>query len=273
MTTVGFGEVYPRTEMGRVIATATMLSGILLIALPVAIIGRKFQEVYEDHQREEREELGDEADIAAASKALRSAATAKEPMSPIAVQDGPTLSEMSKRMRVMKLPDANMIALAVELADELHEAAEMQQEIYSMEKDERERQSELIDHFGDFLTRFQELINPAELEKKASGGWGALTSLAKAVPILKDAVTEGAGSLGRRGSDAGAVAPPLPPPPGEPPAAEGSRSESQAQAQAVERPEAFAERPPPWEEGPAHPQPPGVIESPTNPTSTMHTLG
>merc|ERR1719253_2437699 len=97
MTTVGFGEVYPRTEMGRVIATATMLSGILLIALPVAIIGRKFQEVYEDHQREEQEELvGDEADIAAASKALRSANAAKEPLSPNAVQDGPTLSEMSR---------------------------------------------------------------------------------------------------------------------------------------------------------------------------------
>merc|ERR1719440_2238732 len=49
MTTVGFGEVYPRTELGRIIATATMLSGILLIALPVAIIGRKFQEVYESN--------------------------------------------------------------------------------------------------------------------------------------------------------------------------------------------------------------------------------
>merc|ERR1719162_2221482 len=50
MTTVGFGEVYPRTELGRVVATATMLSGILLIALPVAIIGRKFQEVYEEKE-------------------------------------------------------------------------------------------------------------------------------------------------------------------------------------------------------------------------------
>merc|ERR1719159_2080205 len=38
MTTVGFGEVYPRTFGGRLVATLTMLSGILLIALPVAII-------------------------------------------------------------------------------------------------------------------------------------------------------------------------------------------------------------------------------------------
>merc|ERR1719440_504170 len=50
MTTVGFGEVYPRTEPGRFVAYGTMLSGILLIALPVAIIGRKFQEVYDEKE-------------------------------------------------------------------------------------------------------------------------------------------------------------------------------------------------------------------------------
>lgn len=53
MTTVGFGDVYPKTGAGKVVGVFSMLMGILLIALPVAIVGRKFQEVY-DVSEEER---------------------------------------------------------------------------------------------------------------------------------------------------------------------------------------------------------------------------
>jgi len=45
MTTVGFGDLYPRTWQGRVVSVISMLAGILLIALPVAIIGRNFQDM------------------------------------------------------------------------------------------------------------------------------------------------------------------------------------------------------------------------------------
>lgn len=50
MTTVGFGDVYPKTGAGRLVGMSAMLTGILLIALPVAIVGRQFQEVYDNHQ-------------------------------------------------------------------------------------------------------------------------------------------------------------------------------------------------------------------------------
>merc|ERR1712072_246219 len=50
MTTVGFGDVYPRTVQGRAVGVCAMLAGILIIALPVAIVGRKFQDVYEEYQ-------------------------------------------------------------------------------------------------------------------------------------------------------------------------------------------------------------------------------
>uniref|UniRef100_A0A7S1EY59 Ion transport domain-containing protein n=1 Tax=Noctiluca scintillans TaxID=2966 RepID=A0A7S1EY59_NOCSC len=54
MTTVGYGDRVPRTVPGRIVAMLTMLSGILLISLPVAIVGSKFQHAYEEYldQRE-----------------------------------------------------------------------------------------------------------------------------------------------------------------------------------------------------------------------------
>lgn len=48
LSTVGYGDVVPWTVAGRIFGICTMFSGILVIALPVAIIGSKFQEVYQE---------------------------------------------------------------------------------------------------------------------------------------------------------------------------------------------------------------------------------
>jgi len=53
MTTVGFGDIYPKTTPGHCVGFAAMLVGMVLIALPVAIVGQKFQDVYEMHDLEE----------------------------------------------------------------------------------------------------------------------------------------------------------------------------------------------------------------------------
>ena len=45
VTTVGYGDVVPETLPGRIIGGLTMITGILMIALPVAIIGSSFAEV------------------------------------------------------------------------------------------------------------------------------------------------------------------------------------------------------------------------------------
>ena len=45
LTTVGYGDVVPVTIAGRIVAGFTMITGILMIALPVAIIGSSFAEV------------------------------------------------------------------------------------------------------------------------------------------------------------------------------------------------------------------------------------
>jgi hypothetical protein len=48
ITTVGYGDVVPASLSGRFIASVAMCIGILIIALPVGIVGSKFQEAYKD---------------------------------------------------------------------------------------------------------------------------------------------------------------------------------------------------------------------------------
>ncbi|MCB1487429.1 MAG: ion transporter [Bauldia sp.] len=45
VTTVGYGDVVPKTPVGHIIGGITMITGILMIALPIAIIGSSFAEV------------------------------------------------------------------------------------------------------------------------------------------------------------------------------------------------------------------------------------
>lgn len=54
MTTVGYGDDYPVTKLGQLIGMCTMLTGILLIALPVAIVGSEFQEVYKNNFEQQK---------------------------------------------------------------------------------------------------------------------------------------------------------------------------------------------------------------------------
>jgi len=48
LTTVGYGDTYPVEPMGKLVAACAMLSGILVLALPLSIIGTTFTEVYEE---------------------------------------------------------------------------------------------------------------------------------------------------------------------------------------------------------------------------------
>mmetsp|Transcript_152557 Transcript_152557/g.277443 ORF Transcript_152557/g.277443 Transcript_152557/m.277443 type:complete len:599 (+) Transcript_152557:2-1798(+) len=220
MTTVGFGEVYPRTEVGRMVATATMLSGILLIALPVAIIGRKFQEAYDEHQAA----LQGFCDTPRTQSFSESRGSDRSPGTPVQrgvirrgsggnircsaststlvrqqkqqmaqqksrdVPEGPTLSEMGRRLRLMKLPDGRMTQQAHDLAEELAEAADVQKEINSMQAFEASRQAEVVEQFDNLLKRLCDLqTGGAALARLTKSGLGGLAGLglAKASPDKK----------------------------------------------------------------------------------------
>jgi len=47
MTTVGYGDITPMTNFGRLVAVFTMFSGIIIVALPITVIGANFEKQYE----------------------------------------------------------------------------------------------------------------------------------------------------------------------------------------------------------------------------------
>ena len=53
LTTLGYGDVYPITALGRVFGGLFAVTGILLIALPTAILGSGFMEVLDEKRRGE----------------------------------------------------------------------------------------------------------------------------------------------------------------------------------------------------------------------------
>lgn len=52
ITTVGYGDVYPKTVFGKLIACACMIIGILAIAVPTTVLGVQFSDAYEDVTQE-----------------------------------------------------------------------------------------------------------------------------------------------------------------------------------------------------------------------------
>ncbi|KDO24715.1 hypothetical protein SPRG_10249 [Saprolegnia parasitica CBS 223.65] len=48
MTTVGYGDNVPVTPVGKLIASITMMSGLIILALPISVIGSNFQHVMKE---------------------------------------------------------------------------------------------------------------------------------------------------------------------------------------------------------------------------------
>mmetsp|Transcript_32542 Transcript_32542/g.85748 ORF Transcript_32542/g.85748 Transcript_32542/m.85748 type:complete len:712 (-) Transcript_32542:189-2324(-) len=79
-TTVGYGDMYPVTDPGKAVGSICMVSGILVLALPITIIGANFSNEYGRVQSEEKREamelaaeLAEDAARAEVEKAIKEA--------------------------------------------------------------------------------------------------------------------------------------------------------------------------------------------------------
>jgi len=52
MTTVGYGDCYPVTNGGKLLAMATMVLGVLILALPITVVGSNFQKMVEMYEED-----------------------------------------------------------------------------------------------------------------------------------------------------------------------------------------------------------------------------
>jgi len=71
-TTVGYGDEVPVTLLGKLVAAATMVFGILVLAMPISVISMNFSKVWEDWSNEkEMEAEARRQDLLSVSKALQ----------------------------------------------------------------------------------------------------------------------------------------------------------------------------------------------------------
>jgi hypothetical protein len=46
MTTIGYGDIYPHTTAGQIVAAACATVGLFLLSMPIAVVANTFTDLY-----------------------------------------------------------------------------------------------------------------------------------------------------------------------------------------------------------------------------------
>eukprot|EP00397_Hematodinium_sp_SG-2012_P023499 GEMP01024416.1.p1 GENE.GEMP01024416.1~~GEMP01024416.1.p1 ORF type:complete len:478 (+),score=90.39 GEMP01024416.1:176-1609(+) len=142
MTTVGYGDKTPQTAAGKLVGSVSMLCGILLIALPVAIVGRNFQEAYEQIEGETALDHSKTA-ITRAFKAKMD--TFPKPQRPPLSNLKRQFQELDASLMMSFLPrDMEMEKTVVEIGSLLGQTEAMSEALYKLQSAELVRQDEIF---------------------------------------------------------------------------------------------------------------------------------
>lgn len=150
MSTVGYGDVIPQTPGGKLAGAVTMCSGILLFALPIALIGSRFQEAYN----------------LAASRGSPSLQVRKRSKD----RDEPPFKIMSTRLRLLRFSNTSMTRMAKELSKELEEASDMHRDIRMFERTEKELQKKVLLNGITMVNRLQHYVDAARVPHHQTSG-------------------------------------------------------------------------------------------------------
>jgi len=146
MTSVGYGEVYPKTTQGKCMGFVVMLTGMVVIALPVAIVGQKFQDAYETHAM-------DSAKDAAAARMY-------------AQDEEWTLipsSDITAKLRSLKIKDSATAGAVAKLTMCLSETWEQREQAMRERKLELDMQEDINAKLSRLLTGIQSSVAVPDL--------------------------------------------------------------------------------------------------------------